>query len=170
MGAQDGFTRRQGFPGGPEDLHELAETSARRSLAFLQTIEQTISVLDGVADVQLAHARHAHDLAMRVWKLRPGTIQLDADSSLEASLQNVQEAARQLYQRYDAKKAAATKNPSIRDEDCVIEAYDVVLASCREMFDAFEELRTAVREFDADSSPVSKPTSDIDAFLSELNS
>lgn len=124
---------------------------AARSLELLRAIDSTVDWLSRVRaklDIDIVFARATVD---RVNALSP-VATLDDEGVTCAALEEGQEMIRELHDLFVAKRKSARRDPNLREDDGVVEAYDAAVDSAADLHDALETLRQCILEHDADCS------------------
>lgn len=138
-----------------EDLSALAGATARRSLHLLRAIEETLGVLSDVVDDLRSHEDRFRALAEVLWAARPAVREVDPEGVTEGELSQSQEVLRRLLTDYERRLTAARLDRSLCADDGIVGAYEEAIEAVRDLFDAIEEAKDAVREHDADATPTS---------------
>jgi hypothetical protein len=170
MGAHQCFGRRDGPDDDGKEFYELVAANGRRSLELLRAIEDTIDVMAHVAEDTRRFATRHEEVAKLVWERRPGTATLDPDDILDALFGSIQDRAKVLHRHYRQCQQSAASDKDLQPDDGVVEAFGEACAAMVELFNACEDLRTAIREYDADSSSVGQPVEDVEELLATLKS
>lgn len=128
------------------------EEEAARNLRALERIEATCGALRAMADFTRREARSTYDLAEMISADRShGSI--DPEDLFSASSQRVQDMLAQAVRTLTKERDAAARNPALREDDGVVEAFDDLIVALREFHGTIGELIVAIMEHDADRSP-----------------
>jgi cytochrome c556 len=132
---------------------------AGRRLEVLAAIEQTCGALRADADLFRSEARRVHDLASKLNALAPrDTAAIGAEAQAAAA---VFRAAQDLAQRAVAylrsSREAARRDPRLRDDDGVVDAYDEAIDAVCDWHDALDALADCVLEIEADHAGAGSP-------------
>lgn len=125
------------------------ESTAHRSLEFLNAIENTIDALSYDQKVFGAFADIAHKALDGVRQLKSSQ-PIDSDGAVGESFLKAQIATKELYNRIVAKRQSAVTDARLTEEDGVGEEYQRLIDVITQLHDCLNELRWAIGEHDAD--------------------
>lgn len=148
----------------------MASATAERSLNLLAAIERTVSVMSGVAEQLAANSAVVEALTERIRAIPKALKLLDPGNLLAARFDLVQEAAQMLARKYEARRLSALDDPALREDDGVADCYAEAIEQLERMFEAYEDLKVAIAEHDADASPVSRSFDNVDDLIAALRS
>lgn len=144
---------------------------ATRSKALLDAIDQTVDSLVSNTELLQLLTGQAHRLIDKL-RSREWEADLDPDGTIANQLRL---GAEQLQARYDralAGREAARRDPVLREDDGVVDAYTQFIAALADYHNALEDMRETVGMLDALRSPRSETayTSADDLFAAILRS
>lgn len=134
---------------------DMAAFDSARSLDLLKAIDSTVQANDTLRETfqQVSHqvAKLTEAICERQCESEEDVIDPDGEirEALETAMENLSLIAIDLKRR----RAYAVADTSLRDDDGVVESFDLVLESIVEAHDTLNEVNWAVMEHDADASP-----------------
>jgi hypothetical protein len=125
---------------------------AARNLNLLHDIESTLAALNDDTKLFDAITATFEEVTNRL-KANPPESAVDADGETSNILVQTADSTRRLYERAVSKRESARADLSLTDDDGVVDAYDALISSLRNLFDAIEVLREWIETFDAILEP-----------------
>ena len=146
---------------------DLCEGTHRR-LDLLNAIEETCGALRFQVDQVRGQIRDVMSLAERINR-HAGTEQLDPSGDGVAIYERTQDGIAGYARELEVRRASAVRDPDLREDDEVVEAFDEMIAAEHELHGAIGDLIVAITEHDADRSPkVGEPVASADELFTLL--
>jgi hypothetical protein len=140
----------------------------QRDLNVLSTIEETCGALTCYAEWLRGQVRDAASLIERINR-RTAPTQLDPSGRAISSFEQSQDALSGTARELTKGREAAAADPSLHDDDAVLEAYDEAISAVRDFHTVLGELILALAEHDADRSPkTGSPVTSADELIAQL--
>lgn len=140
-----------------------------RSVALLDAIEQTVTLLHGDTEVLVFMANQAKEVTARVAGIEPQKA-IDPDCSISVSLKKLCEQLEQDYKSAIARRSAARMDPQLTKDDGVEDAYSLHIAALADLHNAIEALRESMEIHDSRLSPVVGSYNNVDDLFAALES
>lgn len=140
-----------------------------RSVALLDAIEQTVTLLHGDTEILVFLANQAKEVTAKVTEIEPRKA-IDPDGSISASLKKLCGQLERDYTLGMAKRNSARVDPQLTRDDGVEEAYTMHIAALADLHNAIEALRESMEIHDSRLSPVIGSYDNVDDLFSALES
>ncbi len=144
------------------------EAQAQRSLDLLRAIERTVESVVGISKVLEGIADGMRDLAARIVN-GDERAELDPDGKNAAVFEAGRAVCLALLGRFERCVAAARADVELREDDGVVDAYELAISAVRDLDEAIDALIVAIAIHDgAASGPASEPFSRADDLIAFL--
>lgn len=140
-----------------------------RSVALLDAIEQTVTLLRGDTEVLVFLANQAKEVTSNLSGIEPATV-IDSDGSISESLVKLCTQLGHDYVIAIAKRDAARSDPQLTQDDGVEDAYTQHIDALADLHNAIENLRESMEVHDARLSPVVGSYANVDDLFVALES
>lgn len=126
-----------------------------RSKALLDAIDRTVDSLTANTELLQVLTTQAHRL-IDILRSREWETELDPDGELAEALRRGAQQMQVRHEQAQVRLEAARRDPLLRDDDGVVDAYTAFIAVLADCHDALEEMRETLEMMDALRSPRSE--------------
>ena len=127
-----------------------AQALAARNLDLLRAIENTVDCL--AADTDLVRSISATYAEIQT-KLSPNTTEIDPTGHICSVLEKASGSCARIYEDAKMRHLSAKRDPQLRSDDGVVDAYDELMAVINQLHDTIEELCEWIANHDAILQP-----------------